>query len=128
MLHLLFLQVGPLKNIRRAECSNSTPTRFPSTCLKKQKKGSIEGNDLRKEIVSPLVLNANVLDWLLDHPELIPEEWKDFYIFFWGTIYRYSEDSFSVRYLCWSNSKWCWFLGWSGRGFESKHPAMIICD
>ncbi|PIZ99774.1 MAG: hypothetical protein COX77_00545 [Candidatus Komeilibacteria bacterium CG_4_10_14_0_2_um_filter_37_10] len=126
MLHLLFLQVGPLKNIRRAECSNSTPTRFPSTCLKKQKKGSIEGNDLRKEIVSPLVLNANVLDWLLDHPELIPEEWKRKYIFFWGTIYRGSDDNLYVRYLIWDGAMWDWRRRWLGDDFASSDfPAAL---
>jgi len=35
-------------------------------------------------------MNANVLDYLLAHPELIPEDWKNKYVFFWGTIYRYS--------------------------------------
>src|SRR4051812_5109537 len=36
----------------------------------------IEGNKLRKELANEPVLNANILDYLLAHPELIPEEWK----------------------------------------------------
>ena len=38
----------------------------------------IEGNELRKELKSERVLNANVLDYLLEpeHRHLIPAEWK----------------------------------------------------
>ncbi|MSU74806.1 hypothetical protein EXS57_03455, partial [Candidatus Kaiserbacteria bacterium] len=60
-----------------------------------QKDGKvIEGNKLRKELAKKSVFNANVLDYLLAHPELIPDEWKTDgngntrYIFFWGTVYR----------------------------------------
>ncbi len=53
-----------------------------------QKKGSTEGNDLRKKIETKNPYNANLLDFYLAHPELIPESWKGKFIFFWGTIYR----------------------------------------
>ncbi|MDE2001222.1 MAG: hypothetical protein KGI60_01480, partial [Patescibacteria group bacterium] len=49
---------------------------------------AIEGNKLRRELVDKPVLNANVLDYLLANPHLIPEEWKGKAVFFWGTIYR----------------------------------------
>ena len=38
-------------------------------------------------------LNANVLDYLLEHPELIPKKWKKYRIVFWGTIYRFNKES-----------------------------------
>ncbi|MDP2655750.1 MAG: hypothetical protein Q8P17_04495 [bacterium] len=34
------------------------------------------------------VMNANVLDYLLDHPRLIPEKWQDKTVCFCGTLYR----------------------------------------
>lgn len=71
---------------------------------KKQKKGSIGRYDLRKEL-NRSVMNANVLDYLLAHPELIPESWKSKNIYFWGTIYRCSGRR-NVRYLYWYGSKW----------------------
>lgn len=72
-----------------------------------QKDGKIiGGEDLRKELAGKPVLNANVLDFLLKHPELIPEEWKGKKVFFWGTIYRYPDDRLNVRYLRWSGSRW----------------------
>ena len=42
----------------------------------KQRSGSIDGNKLHKELAGKPVLNANVLDYLLAHPNLIPDEWK----------------------------------------------------
>ena len=74
----------------------------------------IEGNKLREELASKPVLNANVLDYLLLHQVLIPEEWKRDankcmrWIFFWGTIYRNSNNNLFVRYLFWNNGMWDW--------------------
>lgn len=86
---------------------------------KKQQNGSIEGNKLRKELANEPVLNANILDYLLAHPELIPEEWKGKYIFFWGTIYRYSDGRLCVRCLYWSGDRWYWRGRWLGGDFSS---------
>lgn len=93
---------------------------------KKQTKGSsIEGHKLRKELADKPILNANVLDWLLKHPELIPEEWKGKYVFFWGTIYRSSRGSLYVRGLNWDGSRWDWDCGWLDSGFDSGNPAAV---
>ena len=80
-----------------------------------QKDGKyVEGNKLRKELANKPVLNANVLDYLLAHPQLIPEEWKKDgsgncrYTFFWGTIYRNSAGRLSVRYLFFCGGEWRW--------------------
>ncbi len=80
-----------------------------------QKNGKrIEGDKLRKRLKGMPVLNANVLDYLLKNPQLIPEDWKKdekgniHYIFFWGTIYRYSVGRLCARCLCWSDGGWRW--------------------
>ena len=70
-------------------------------------------------------MNANVLDYLLAHPELIPEDWKNKYVFFWGTIYRYSSGGLCVRYLCWNGSKWRWDGNWLAHDFYSAYPAVL---
>ena len=91
----------------------------------------IEGNELRKELANEHVLNANVLDYLLAHPKLIPEEWKKDkrgntrYIFFWGTIYR-SRDNLYVRSLYWSDGVWVWYSNWLGRGWHDGYPAAVL--
>jgi hypothetical protein len=100
------------------------PAKISLYLSKKQKKGSIEGNDLRKELANQPVLNANVLDYLLAHPEFIPEEWKDKAIFFWGTIYRRSSGSLYVRCLRWSGSGWDSCYSWLC-AFRSVSPAAL---
>ena len=92
---------------------------------KKQEKGSIGGHDLRKKLSGKPVMNANVLDYLLAHPELIPESWKDKAIFFWGTIYRYSDGLLFVRYLYWYGSEWLWNYFWLDSDFNSNSPAVL---
>jgi len=74
----------------------------------------ITGDELRKELENKLVLNANVLDYLMKNPYLIPEDWKKDrkgnvrYIFFWGTIYIDPGSHQFVPRLFWSPvvSKW----------------------
>ncbi|MDO8594006.1 MAG: hypothetical protein Q7R93_00635 [bacterium] len=90
-----------------------------------QKKGSIEGNKLRKELVDKPVLNANVLDYLLKNPHLIPDEWKGKYLFFWGTVFRSSGGSLCVRCLDWNDGRWDWDDGWLGGGWNGHSPAAL---
>ena len=82
------------------------------------------------------VLNANVLDYLLENPHLIPEEWKsdptDEYrskgyqrIHFLGTLYEHSHGGLAARYIEWREEverrgylaictgKWGWSHGYS---------------
>ncbi|MFH0950907.1 MAG: hypothetical protein V1765_00325 [bacterium] len=99
-------------------------SKFSLYLSKKQKKDYIVGNDLREELKNKNVLNANVLDYLLAHQELIPDEWKGKAVFFWGTIYRYSGGDLVVRCLSWDGSQWHWCL-WLGSYFRSSNPAVV---
>lgn len=91
-----------------------------------QKDGRIEGNKLRKELEGKPVLNANVLDYLLKNSHLIPEEWKDKYVFFWGTIYRSQYDpddsDLYVRFLNWVGDRWCY----STRRLDQTQPGTYL--
>src|SRR3989344_7279872 len=88
-----------------------------------QKNKTIKSTELRKELENQPVFNANVLDYLLAHPELIPEEWKGRYVFFWGTIYRDSDGDLNVRCLDWSGGRWDWNCRWIGDSFAGGGPA-----
>ncbi|MFA5070643.1 MAG: hypothetical protein WC528_05185 [Patescibacteria group bacterium] len=93
-----------------------------------QKNGSIWGDQLRKKLKGQPVLNACVLEYLLNNPRLIPESWKGKQVFFWGTIYRYAEtDQLQVRYLCWRDGKWSWNFYWLGHSFDGSCPAALAC-
>jgi hypothetical protein len=109
---------------------NSAEVQFYLSKLQKQGK-VIKGDELRKELAGKPVLNANVLDYLLAHPHLIPEAWKKDergftrYIFFWGTIYRNSGGSLFVRYLGWGGDRWRWDCRWLGCGWSDDDPAAL---
>ena len=90
----------------------------------KQKSGCIQGNELREELEGKPVLNANVLDFLLNHPHLIPEEWKGKAVFFWGTIYRSPDGDLYVRYLYWDGARWDWDCGWLDYDFDGSPAAL----
>ena len=77
-------------------------------CDRQQKKKPINGNELRKliRVMEMPPLNARVLDYLLEHPDLIPEEWKGKVVFFWGNIYWDSDDRPCVRCLFWDGLVW----------------------
>jgi hypothetical protein len=89
---------------------------------------------LRIIIESVTVLNANVLDYLIEYPELIPEEWKTIKgVIFYGTIYKFGSNE-CVRFLRWRAGRWDWdFIdidGWWGfhfdRGSRRYYPAAIL--
>lgn len=48
-----------------------------------------EGHDIKKYLSNPLC--DCVLDRLLDHPDRIPSDWKGKLVFFWGTVYKVSQ-------------------------------------
>jgi len=91
----------------------------------------VEGNKLRKELAKKPVFNANVLDYLLANPHLIPEEWKQDeqgntrYIFFWGTVYRDRLGRLYVRCLSWDDGRWDWGSRWLGRRWDGHNPAAV---
>ncbi len=95
---------------------------------------SIEGNKLRKELAKEPVFNANLLDYLLKNPLLIPEGWKKDeqgntrYIFFWGTIYRSSDGLLYVRFLYWHGDEWVWNFSWLGNDWRAPHPAALSAE
>lgn len=96
---------------------------------KKQKDGKvIEGHKLRQEFKSKPTLNACILDYLLKHSELIPEEWKTGLTYFWGTIFRRSDGDLFVVYLCWHGSSWVWRCGWLGLGWVGSEPAACLAS
>jgi len=91
----------------------------------------IEGNKLRKELDNEPVLNANVHDYLIRHPHLIPEEWKvdengnTHYIYFWGTIYRHAGGFLCVRYLYFFVGHWRANYRWLDNDFRANDPAVV---
>jgi len=103
------------------------PTRVEPYLSPHQRGGkTITGTKLQKELSGMSVLNANVLDYLFDHPELIPEDWKGKYVYFWGTIYRHSDGNLNVRYLYWLGGQWHWGYDWLDPDWNGNSPAVLV--
>jgi hypothetical protein len=101
---------------------------------KQQNGKTIEGNKLRKELANTAVFNANLLDYLLDNPQLIPDEWKvdengkTRYIFFWGTIYRSSGGDLCVRCLCFGGGRWEQSRSWLDDNWGANDPSAVAAS
>lgn len=93
-----------------------------------QKSGVIKGDELREELKSQRSFNANLLDYLLVHSNLIPESWKGKYVFFWNTIYRNSDGDRCVRYLRWDCGRWDWGYGRLGNQWYDGSPAAVLAN
>ncbi len=96
---------------------------------KNQKNGKvINGSNLRKELADKPVLNANVLDYLLANPHLIPQEWKGKNIFFWGTVYCNSDGYLNVRFLHWHGDGWHWHWFCLDYDWHDYYPAALLAS
>lgn len=93
--------------------------------LEKQEDGDMKGAVLRISLANLPTLNANVLDYLLDNPDLIPDEWRGKYICFWGTVYRHPHGYLFIRYLRWDGLRWGWDGYWLEDCFSTVSPAAL---
>ena len=102
------------------------PTKIKLYLSPNQKNGKfIKGEQLQTELANESVLNANILDYLLANPIIIPDEWKGKCIFFWGTVYRGSRGGLYVRYLYFRGGEWRSDDDWLGRGWRGGDPAAV---
>lgn len=86
---------------------------------------TLRGFDLRKEMAKKAPFNANVLDYLLSNPHLIPEEWKRRFVFFWGTVYRANNGYQYVRFLFWREDRWIWQMYRLDMDWTGLYPAAV---
>jgi len=105
------------------------PTKISLYLSKEQQNGElIGGHKLHEKLAKKPALNACVLDFLLANPELIPESWKDKYVYFWGTIYCSSGGGLYVRCLCWGDGRWDWDYRWLDRAWGGGIPAALLAS
>lgn len=90
--------------------------------------GCLDGNEFPRKLEGKLVLPSHLLDLLMDHNELIPEELKTFgMIHFWGSIF-WCRGTRYVRFINWNMGRWlsgCHNLcpAWPGTG-----PAACLAE
>ena len=92
---------------------------------------TIQGHELRTELDGKpeAKLPAALLDYLVEHPALWPECWKEdeegntIYIYFWGDIFRNSSGYLFVRYGSWHDGRVVSFCRWLGFHWLGLSPA-----
>lgn len=102
----------------------------------KQEAGVIQGEELYNEIrnLKLKVLPDNVLDFLLENRNLIPDGWKTdeqgriLYHYFFGKIYRYPDGYRYVRYLYWDGGCWRWDCSWLDNDWRVQDPAVLLAS
>lgn len=101
------------------------PAKLALFLSEEQKTGTIKGDLLRGLVTAKKAYNANMADYLLKYPALIPEAWKGRAVFFWGTIYRGRDGGLFVRYLYWGGTAWRWRNRYLYDGWGSNRPALV---
>lgn len=127
-LKILSHQRGGQLNLRQTRV-------VPFFSTKQQKGGTIEGKELFRELALQPIMNANVLDFLLDHSELIELilkewEWEKVYgseLFFLGTIFL---DENEDKYVCCLRRRlegggWCRGVHFVGSTFFPQEAVAI---
>ncbi len=92
---------------------------------KQQADQFVTGFKLAELMSRRLALNANVLDFLLDHPYLIPRVWQGKRIYFWGTVYN-EQNGQCVRCLVYINDEWTDDYFWIHSHFNSQAFAAYV--
>ena len=104
------------------------PDRVELYCHEKQSRNGIGGEELQAVMADKSALNANVLTYLHDNPHLIPHDWRDKMIFFWGTIYRHSSGQPAVYFLSFKGGKLGWDYGFYcfGESWHRRATAAVL--
>lgn len=100
-----------------------------------QEHGYLKGTELRKRFEGKHPLSAAVLDYLIEHPEETPEQWKEKtpsgstqFVFFWGTIYRSRNGYLCVRYWCWGEGRWQSYYHWLDFNWSGRSPSALLAS
>jgi|SRR3989338_3241729 len=87
----------------------------------KKGESSIGGEELVRRARAELDANCGQEDaeFLLEHQKEIPEEFRQFYLIFTGTVWGGSGGGRDVAYLFFDGERWCLDFHWLGLDFHS---------
>jgi hypothetical protein len=79
-------------------------------------------------------LDADIFHTLWENQHLIPESWKEKvngntrFIYFDGTVLRYSGGRRSLLCLYWFGGAWEWDVRWLGDGWDDDRPSAVLAS
>lgn len=97
---------------------------------------SIQGEEKLKRLKRDgrIRLDAKIFQALWENQELIPSSWKEpingntRYIFFDGTVLRFSDGNRYVLCLCWGGGECYWRCVWLDFGWHANHPSVVLAS
>lgn len=95
-------------------------------CEEQRYGGRIRGYDFFEKIKNSTGFwNGCVLDYLIENPKLIPDEWKGLHMPFWGSIFKDEDGELYVKFLYFNSSagveKWEVHTLWLGYCLFEKY-------
>lgn len=87
--------------------------------------GSISGHELVKDLEGEPVMGLQLLNYFYSSPYIIPSEWKNKMVFFWGTILHSWEGGLYVFYLYWDGESCYKNYRWLGESWTENMPAVV---
>ena len=86
----------------------------------------MNGQLLQRELRDKRVLNACVLDALLEYPQFIPAAFRPFKIYFWGTLFQDGSGRTYVACIAWNGERWERGIRSLDSGFSAKELAACV--
>ncbi|HRY62408.1 MAG TPA: hypothetical protein P5056_01400 [Candidatus Paceibacterota bacterium] len=112
------IEVGSADDVKKLVNLHLDPGQMNGKCIGSHK--------LKKKLEGQPVYGAVLLDFLLEHPEFIPDEWKTKgLIYFWGTTFRSSGGGLCVRRLDWGGGRWYSDFYWLDYVWYGHGPAAL---
>src|SRR3972149_8082029 len=95
-------------------------TKFELVSVLREEENSVPGGEfLKRAKKDNLDLGQNVAEYLVEHQDEIPQEWKDYCLVFPGTVWQDSYGNRYVPYLRWSGERGALGFLWLVRDWRS---------
>jgi hypothetical protein len=99
------------------------------TCLQQDER-SISGEERLKRLkeTQHIRLGGRAFISLWDNQHLIPEGWKEkfLFVFFDGLILLHSNGNRYSLNLSWNDGGWHWYTGWLGNTRSTRNPSAVL--
>ncbi len=94
----------------------------------------VQGPELFGELEGKPVLNANVLHFLVQNPDFIPNtpDWRkqgegdEIMIYFWGTLFGHPNGDHCVVHMEWNGAIWNWSCSSIHNWWMTNQPAALL--
>lgn len=84
--------------------------------------------EVKEEVKGMKPANWAVLQYLFEHPDAVPKDWRKYYLFFFGTSLRDRGGLWDVPYAYWDSSEWERRAYWLWLDWGSSYRVVLLDD